>query len=105
MTLNTKLKDCLRWAHKRCHSKGSAPPRVTLRWLHKLWIRQGGRCWLTGVPMEMKGPFSVTLDQIRPSRGYYYDNTALVTRRANLAKGDMTMREFRKVCRQVLRHA
>lgn len=68
-----------------------------------MWERQRGRCALTGVMMEMRGPHGVTLDRIDPTRGYYRDNVVLVTLRANQAKGNMTMREFRQLCRQVLK--
>jgi hypothetical protein len=102
MTLKSKLRDCLRWAQLRCEARGRPQPQITLASLSKMWDRQRGRCALTGTPMEMSGSFSATIDRINPTRGYCRDNVVLVTLRANQAKGNMTMREFRRLCRQVL---
>jgi hypothetical protein len=102
MTLKSKLRDCLRWAQMRCGARGRPQPQITLASLIKMWDRQRGRCALTRVPLEMAGAFGVTIDRIDPTRGYRRNNVVLVTLRANQAKGNMTMREFRRLCRQVL---
>jgi hypothetical protein len=100
--IRAKLKDCLRWARMRCEAYGGPAPQVTPLWLARLWQRQRGRCYWTGVPLELNGPNGATLDRINPVRGYQRDNVVLATRRANAAKGDMTVREFRDLCRLVL---
>jgi hypothetical protein len=83
---------------------GRPMPRITKAYLVKLFEQQDGHCALTGVPLRMGGPHGVTIDRINPARGYTHRNIQLVTKQANAAKSNMTMAEFRRVCRKVLRH-
>lgn len=101
--LRSKLKDCLRWATIRSERVGRMPPEVTLDDLFQLWVAQKGRCALTDIALQMKGPFGVTIDRIDPRGGYERGNVALVTKRANGAKGDMTLEEFAQLCKEFLR--
>jgi hypothetical protein len=97
-----KLRDCLRWARIRCETAGRPVPQITVPGLLKMWERQHGRCALTDVALKLSGPHGATLDRINPKRGYQRDNVVSVSKRANQAKGDMTIREFRQLCRRVL---
>jgi hypothetical protein len=78
-------------------------PETTLDGLVGMWARQRGRCALTGVSLELKGPFGATLDRCNPKKHYSRGNIVIVTARANYAKGNMSVAELRTVCRQILR--
>lgn len=70
--------------------------------LRALWEAQGGRCALTGRPLEGNQP---TLDHRVPAtRGgsHGLENLRWTTRRANEAKGNLTDGEFLALCRDVL---
>ncbi len=64
--------------------------------LSALWAKQGGLCYLSGVPMvkEARSLFSVSVDRLDNSRGYERDNVALVSKAANLARNTSTVDEF-----------
>lgn len=100
--IRKKLNDCLRWAAIRSGNRGWPRPEFTVEDLIRLWEKQRGLCALTGAPLEMSGPNGATLDRRDPKRYYTHRNVLIVTSRANRAKSDMTMREFRDLCRQVL---
>jgi len=101
MKLETKLRGALRFAQRRCERDGRAPPQITLAFLLKQWKRQCGRCALTHVPMEMSGPFGVTIDRINSNRGYLRNNVVLATHFANAAKSNTTVREFKNCLQQI----
>jgi hypothetical protein len=71
MTITRKLADCLRWASRRSALKQQPTPAITLAELERLWWKQDGRCALTGVALEMKGPNGVTLDRKKPGAVLY----------------------------------
>jgi hypothetical protein len=103
--IETTLKDCLRWAQLRSARRGHSPPEFTVRFLLKLWERQGGRCALTGARLVClaRSPLGVTLDRIDPRKSYTRRNTAIVARWANAAKGEFSAEHFQKLCRQAVR--
>jgi hypothetical protein len=70
--IQKNLKDCLRWAGVRSEQRGDPPPNFTLRFLLRLWERQGGRCALTGARLtcRARAPLGVTLDRIDPNKPY-----------------------------------
>ncbi len=51
---------------------------------------------------KLYNPYCVTIDRINPTGGYIRENVQLVSRRANIAKSDMTLSEFVDFCRAVL---
>jgi hypothetical protein len=103
--IEKKLKDCLRWAAIRSERRGRPPPDFTLRFLLKLWERQGGRCPYTGARLscDPNSPLGATLDRIDPMKPYTRRNTVIVARWANAAKGEHTVKDFHKLCRQAVR--
>ena len=95
--IRRKLRDCLYWASMRSANRPALPKiDIDLSYLERLWRRQSGRCALTGAPLQIRGPFGVTIDRINPARGYTKRNVKLVGRSANAAKHDMTPAEFRQ---------
>jgi hypothetical protein len=66
---------------------------LTLEYLAELWIKQQGRCALTGVAMSFsagsqsdKNPMSCSVDRIDNSLGYVKGNVRLLTHWANNTK-------------------
>lgn len=83
---------------------------ISLDALELLWGTQGGKCALTGWPMTMElangvVPTNCSLDRIDSSVGYVVGNVQLVCRAANVAKNDLTVAEFAKLCRAVVEKA
>lgn len=65
-------------------------------YLYALWSEQGGRCFYTDVPMEIKfgqglQEASVSVDQVVYTGGYTPDNIVLCAHRANSIKSNMTL--------------
>jgi len=63
------------------------------------------KCYLTGEPIDLTKPNSYQLDHIIPSsRGgdNSLQNCGLASKRANMAKTDMTHEEFIEFCRKVV---
>jgi hypothetical protein len=79
---------------------------LTVEWIEEQHERQGGRCAYTGHEFDhtdmRKAPDSMSLDRVDPTRGYTTDNVLLVGWRVNFAKLDMTLDEFRSLCRDVV---
>lgn len=70
--------------------------------------RSGGVCALSGLPFrptEIKGqpgPYSASLDRIRPEGGYTLDNVRLILNGLNALKGTSTDEEVLEICRAVV---
>jgi hypothetical protein len=47
-------------------------------------------------------PNSLSIDRIDPNRGCVRGNVQLITKRAKMAKGDMTLNQFVEFCKRVL---
>ena len=80
---------------------------ISLDALELLWQTQQGLCALTGWPMTMElasgvVPTNCSLDRVDSSEGYVVGNVQLVCRAANVAKSDLTVAEFAKLCRAVV---
>ena len=72
-----------------------------------LWGRQGGKCALTGWEMTARLGDGVvntnaSIDRIDSSGGYDLSNIQIVCRVANMAKSNLTMAEFIKMCRSIV---
>lgn len=64
-------------------------------------------CYLTGQPIDVYKPSTYWFDHIIPvSRGgdNSLDNLGICSKKANIAKSDMTPDEFVHMCQQVLKH-
>jgi len=104
-SVKSQLKDCLRWAQVRSQARGLPEPEFDVAFLMRKWNAQNGRCALTGAPLSCipHDPYGVTLDRIDPAKPYTRRNTALVARWANAAKGEGSIADFHKQCRQAVR--
>ncbi len=80
---------------------------IPLDYIRGLIIAQGGRCAITGMPLD---PQEVNADHIVPlSRQAFTpsveeDNVWLVHKKINAMKGTMTYQEFVEACKTVLDH-
>ena len=77
---------------------------LTAAFLRQLLQQQGGRCALSGVPMQAGSrvplhPCQVSVDRIDSGRGYTRDNVQLVALCMNLGKGNTPDEQFRAVLR------
>lgn len=106
----TKLKKCLRFrllgARDRA-TKAGIPFNLTLEFLEELWIKQDGKCALSGLPMtfELKlgrTPTNVSIDKKNRLLGYTQDNVQLVCMAANQAKSDMSEEELYNLCKSIV---
>lgn len=77
-----------------------------------LWVRQNGRCALTGREMDAAGRFDRTrnpdmpsLDRINSAAGYINGNVHLVCSAINMMKAEHSVEEFVQWCGAVALHA
>jgi hypothetical protein len=70
-----------------------------LPFLLKLWERQRGRCYLTGLPLctRARHPLMATLDRKNPKKPYTKRNTGIAARFANFAKGEVSVADFHRL--------
>ena len=79
---------------------------LTIEFLQELWDRQGGRCAISGLPIEhinkkvYQGQ-TASLDRIDSSKGYTEDNVQWVHKTINFMKLEMTTKEFVSMCKIV----
>lgn len=71
-------------------------------WVFDAYIAQKGRCAISKKkmrkPIEPWDNFGPSLDRIDPSQGYTESNCQLTVVAINLAKRDMSVDEFEKLC-------
>lgn len=88
---------------------------ITIDDVEAQWVKQGGKCALTGVVLVIastahltarKAPHEVlcSLDRIDASQGYTRDNIQLVSWAVNRIKNNLSNDAFRELCRQVINH-
>jgi len=81
---------------------------ISLDALEKLWEAQEGKCAITGWQMTMElangvVPTNCSIDRIDSAKGYEQDNIQLVCRAVNVAKSDLSTKNFVALCDAVLR--
>ena len=97
-----KIKDCLRWAQRRTERHARLPPSdLTVRSLANLLVRQRYCCALTGLPLTLSGPQSMSIDRIDGPKGYRHRNVRLVAKFANMARGQLSDTDFKAWWRSV----
>ena len=86
----------------------SIPDRhtLTLQSVKDMWVRQGGRCAISGVPMTARrgsgmSADMLTLDRVDSSLGYTPQNTQLCTHACNLCKSDMLQQDFLQMLSEI----
>jgi hypothetical protein len=71
--------------------------------LQDLWNRQGGKCALSGIPMQ-KAPRTWSIDRVDNSCGYWPDNIQLVLKHVNMMRGSLTIDRFIETCKFIAAH-
>jgi hypothetical protein len=86
--------------------KAKIPCTITEKTLRELWEEQGGFCYYSGIAMEEagSGPYSLSIDQVDPAKGYTADNVVLCLSAVNVMKWNNTTDEFLKLCQAVAAH-
>lgn len=99
-------------------TRSGAKPRgivfaITVEDLMRMWIEQGGRCALSGMPLSigslgigrMRETKRASVDRKSSLGNYTPDNVHLVCQAVNIMKNDMTMEEFGFWCQRIVLHA
>ena len=94
----------------RARAKRKALPfNITVSDLASHYIRQQGRCAITGRPLVLKNSVGtidcdyITVDRKSPKKGYTRNNVQLVTLQANMAKGRWSQHTLPSLARDILR--
>ncbi|MEN6549922.1 MAG: hypothetical protein ABFE07_28095 [Armatimonadia bacterium] len=81
--------------------------------LHKhlatLWHQNEGKCFYTGRTMKLHGyhagdPDAVTVDRIKPEKGYVTGNVVLCCQIVNRMKYKMNYEQLLAMCQEILSH-
>lgn len=101
-----------RWRNVLIHARRKKlEVTISIEYAWQLFLKQGKRCALTGVPLVMSpksmkaGASTASLDRIVSSRGYTPGNVQWVHVLINDMKSDFTQREFIDWCRLVAANA
>ena len=90
-TVDNDLNRLINEAFRRSKKHGREN-NITKEYVETLWIKQDGKCAISGLPLEKflrsipNTPLTVSIDRIDSSRGYMMDNVQLVCHCINLAK-------------------
>lgn len=90
--------------------RGGSSFDLSLSFLLRLWDKQKGLCYYTGLPMleprygTGRIPDVASLDRVEPSKGYTKGNVVWVRWCCNMAKGTLSVSDFIKMCRAVADH-
>ena len=79
---------------------------ITMEDLEKQFLKQSGRCALSGEILtfgshDHRTTWNASLDRIDSSRGYTKDNVQWVTKSINDMKGSLNEQDFINICKQV----
>jgi hypothetical protein len=95
-----------------CSFRNSARKRhklseITIQDALKLFIAQGGKCALTGMPLTIAIPYKGTattagIDRIDNNKGYVLGNVHWIHKTVNMMKGVLDLARFRELCQLVL---
>lgn len=100
---SVRLNELLRSARRR----SSVPCDLTIEFLLELLDKQEGKCYYSGIQMEFvqwgngRNNYSVSIDQVEPSKGYTKDNIVLCCWGVNQGKGNMSAGEYIRLCKCV----
>lgn len=97
-----------RLTQSKCNAKRTGVViDLTERYLYEIFKKQQGKCALSGVPMLIDGNTNLrlSLDKIIPENGYVVGNVQWTIFAANRAKGDLTTKDFIRLCGLVIERA
>lgn len=78
-----------------------------VEYLRELWIKQEGKCAISGIQMTTtmfagRTPTNMSVDRIDSDKGYIKGNVQLVCMAVNQMKSDLTLEELIHFCREIL---
>jgi len=82
-TTRGRISSLVRVAKQRS-KKLQQPCDISIDYIEGLWKLQDGRCAYTGLKMNIRGDWQVSIERIDPSRGYTRDNTCLICLELNV---------------------
>jgi len=99
---NTKnSKDPLRKSLNRVYNRITKNKKwhntdITLEFLWDLYIQQGGRCYYTGLDLELikDNEYTISVDRIDSSKSYMKNNIVLTCRYVNFFKNNLSIDQF-----------
>lgn len=73
---------------------------ITIEYCDKIWKKQGGKCYLSGLPISFKDN-TASLDRIDSSKGYIKNNVAWCHKHINFCKQMYSKDYFIELCKRV----
>jgi hypothetical protein len=108
--LEQRFKNCLCAAKKRAKQKNKEFD-IDLDFLRFLWKKQDGLCYYSGLPMVAynygegyRNINAMSIDRIDCKIGYIKTNVVLCSYYANVAKSELSIEEWLKLCQTILDH-
>lgn len=91
-------------------NKRSITLEISKEFAEDLFLKQNGKCALTGLDLEfpkhgtgfLKGEYSASLDRINSTEGYTVNNVQWVHRNINMMKHVFTQEYFIELCKKVV---
>ena len=82
---------------------------ISLEFLKNLWMKQAGKCAITGLSMShtvLSGRLknNLSIDRINSNEGYITNNIQFVCTSVNIMKSTLTMNELKYYCNLILQH-
>jgi hypothetical protein len=96
-----------RLLYKRNNIEGKSRKNIDREQLMDLWLRQDGRCAMSGVPMTCRTkqgerfPYNASIDRIVAGGPYERDNIQLVCTIVNTLMKDFSKEDFVRLCASV----
>jgi len=95
-----------------CASARNIPVRVSIGYCWKLFLRQNGKCALSGLPIKISasseehfnGMTTASLDRKDSSKGYVRGNLQWTHKMVNRMKWGLTVNQFVGLCKSVARY-
>ncbi len=104
----TSLEHVIKHIIQNCKQRHNVD--ITYEDVLQLYTAQEGRCALTGDSMLIYCNKSrtrsdkISIDRIDNDKGYSLDNIQLVTAKVNMARGVMSIEEFKDMCKKVINY-
>lgn len=106
-SFNYRISRIVSHARRRSREK-HIPCNINSRWVIMKCQEQNMKCAKTGVPFELersskRTPWTPSLDQIQPGKGYTKDNTQVVCQMYNLGKHIWTHKDVVKLAQYLIK--
>lgn len=100
-SVENRIKRSLRACKNRAKQE-RAKFDLTLEYLLSIFDKQNGKCFYTEDKLEIVAGWNVmSVDRVNPCDGYTKNNVVLCTHRANLMKSNLSIQEFKLLCKNI----